>query len=819
MTPRKYLAILLASVFALSLAVRASAQELLDGKPLEEWVKLLQEASKHEERADAAVALYNRGPDPKLVPVWSKALRDKHDYVRTTAAGALGRIGKPALAPLQEGLADSDPKVREAAADGLGVMGETAEPATGALARAVLDGDARVRLSAARAWWKINRSPYAVSVLVATLKDPDENLRRAASFALGPVGKPAVASILPLLKEKDLASRLAAAHALFQMGPEAAAAAPALIENRQGILPMASLALVSVGRASVPALLTALQQKGDDALRVFVLATLENLGPEAKEAVPALTELLRDAEPALRRATATALGSMGPEAKAAVPALSEALTKADRLSRLPLALSLWRVDYQTDKPLAALRQAFQDRDPVYRAEVVRYLLQLDTAAIHTLTQALADPSEEVRDAAVVALAQIGPPAMTAAPALLALLRDFKTDARAAVVEALGRIQDKRPETLTVLRAALKDARTRRAALGALTNLGPAAAPAVPDLVTALNDVDFAGMQPLLIAALGRIGPAAKEAVPALLRLLKDEASRDLALPALRQIDRNNPAFVKLLEDEVIPALAATLQDPRAKDQSRRLAARVLGELGRPAIPALVRALESKDALTREAALDALAEMKEEAKDAVPALQKALADDSMGVRVAAAQALWQTTRKKNGLLPVLLAGLQDGQREVRNRSAFGLGQLSPDSADAVELLTAALDDEAVRWEAARALGLIGPKAKSAVPALRKLLTHSDGNFRAQVALALWRIDREQEVLPTLVQLVRNTSELGGRYQAIEALGNIGPDARPTVPYLLHILYFERQREGAQSPEVAAWALKKIDPDLASRAGLH
>ena len=54
---------------------------------------------------------------------------------------------------------------------------------------------------------------------------------------------------------------------------------------------------------------------------------LENMGPDAKDAVPALINALSDPDRGVRQASVKALGRIGPAAKAAVPALSRALKK------------------------------------------------------------------------------------------------------------------------------------------------------------------------------------------------------------------------------------------------------------------------------------------------------------------------------------------------------------------------------------------------------------------------------------------------------------------------------------------------------------
>ena len=58
-------------------------------------------------------------------------------------------------------------------------------------------------------------------------------------------------------------------------------------------------------------------------VRQNAAAALAQLGPEARDAVPALTSALRDPEWAVRRQAALTLGKIGPEARSALPALTK----------------------------------------------------------------------------------------------------------------------------------------------------------------------------------------------------------------------------------------------------------------------------------------------------------------------------------------------------------------------------------------------------------------------------------------------------------------------------------------------------------------
>ncbi len=86
---------------------------------------------------------------------------------------------------------------------------------------------------------------------------------------------------------------------------------------------------------------------------------------------------------------------------------------------------------------------------------------------------------------------------------------------------------------------------------------------------------------------------------------------------------------------------------------------------------------------------------------------------------------------------LIAQLGSEDAKAVNRAADALGAIGPKAASAVPALTEALSDEheAVRMGAAAALGRIGPKAAPAVPALTEALSDEDEWVRGSASLAL------------------------------------------------------------------------------------
>ena len=114
-----------------------------------------------------------------------------------------------------------------------------------------------------------------------------------------------VAELEQMLHDPDPAVKVQGSFGLSRLGPEA--------------------------RDAVPALITCLQ--GETLVRENAALALGAIGPDAKEAVPALIRLLSDPEWTVRRQAATALGQIGPDAKEAVNALDKLRNDKDRLVR------------------------------------------------------------------------------------------------------------------------------------------------------------------------------------------------------------------------------------------------------------------------------------------------------------------------------------------------------------------------------------------------------------------------------------------------------------------------------------------------------
>jgi HEAT repeat protein len=184
-------------------------------------------------RERAAGALAKIGP-PAVEPLIA-ALKDRDLLYPQSAEWALGRIGAPAVEPLIAALKDADWRVKTRAADALG---ETKDPrAVEPLVAALKDTRHGFQYSAVEALGKI-KDPRAVEPLIALLKARDMGVQALALQALGRIGPPAVEPLIASLKDPDLGIRRNAAGVLGDINDPRAADVllPALRERNLGVI-------------------------------------------------------------------------------------------------------------------------------------------------------------------------------------------------------------------------------------------------------------------------------------------------------------------------------------------------------------------------------------------------------------------------------------------------------------------------------------------------------------------------------------------------------------------------------------------------------
>ena len=154
-----------------------------------------------------------------------------------------------------------------------------------------------------------------VDLLVATLRDPERQLANQAAFALTRCGPNAVPGLAIALGDPNPDVRSLACSTLSRIGRPAAAAAPELAallsDPDPQLVAMAAHALATVGPASVPHLIQALDHPLP-LVREKAAFALGQLGYPARSAVAELERSLEDENPGVRKQARAALRAIAP---------------------------------------------------------------------------------------------------------------------------------------------------------------------------------------------------------------------------------------------------------------------------------------------------------------------------------------------------------------------------------------------------------------------------------------------------------------------------------------------------------------------------
>lgn len=356
------------------------------------------------------------------------------------------------------------------------------------------------------------------------LKSGDPKLRRNASFALGKMGKNA-SQALPAMKaayrnEKD------------------AKVKEALI-----------FALGEISRDSVNA------RNDPDLERVLI-------------------EAGRDMDPYLRRSAIYALGCLGKKSRETYQAIEAALNDTEAIVRQNAA---WAVGQYGLEALPLLRKALRDQDSLVKRDAASSMLLMNDAdKVHEyladLLPLCRDVNSEVRRAVLNVLVRIVEPKdkdVAIAP-LLVTLEDRDIEIRRNSALALSNIGgEETAKGLTVLLEAIQngDEELRRQAVLAIRNIGPAAAPALNDLVRLLDDSDQTVREHAALA-IGGLKEKGEPAIPVLLKKLRNPAEpRSLRIECAMALSRIGPvAGAANVAPELVSLMADVQHDIKVRER-------------------------------------------------------------------------------------------------------------------------------------------------------------------------------------------------------------------------------------------------------------
>jgi HEAT repeat protein len=268
---------------------------------------------------------------------------------------------------------------------------------------------------------------------------------------------------------------------------------------------------------------------------------LQNFGPAAAPAAPALAKALDSNDQNMCIDAANALAAIGPEALPAVEAIAKHLTDANsrREERVALLNAAAAIGPPAKDAIPAVNKLLAEKETAIRVAAVETLGKIATGnadAVAKLGEILKDQrnsSFALQAATLRALAGMGYGSKAATGDVKAYLDQTKDPSSkvwaSATLVAMGSDADMNAKTVL---AALKDtgsaAKTARvAAIDASEFLGARAKPGVPDLIEALKDksavsrADGGQVRERAARSLGKLGANAKDAIKPLTDMLKD----------------------------------------------------------------------------------------------------------------------------------------------------------------------------------------------------------------------------------------------------------------------------------------------------------
>lgn len=684
-------------------------------------------------------------------------LSDENANLRMHAALALGQIGAAGAAPaLVAVLDDEDENVRFHAIEALGRLAapEAVEP----LARIAQSGDFFLAFPAIDALARTDDARVAPSLL--GLLDHDL-LRPAVIETLAALGdEDAVAPLVAVLNA-DASQAASVAVALDRIcgryDATFGAGAHIVHLTRTGVTPDGvrhlTAALAAPG-AALKSLVAVLGWMGADAVDALVgllgesavqAPVIDALLTVGRAAVPAIVRALEDGERGIRLAAATLLGHLGD--RRAVPALMAATRSAD--ADLTAAATAALASLGDPQAFDCVLPLFAHEQAVVRQAAIAAVNSIGAAGTAPLVAALlSDADPRVRECALRVAGYFG--FEECLPRLFDALDDPHEDVRRAAIEQLPIVDDPRAASRLVRALGAETPRNRAAAAHALRSAdGPALDEA---LLAALGDSElwvryFAATSlgarrtvaacaalaraatgdvatPVRIAAIKALGEVDPEwALPVAERLVLD-ADHDIACGALAAIAGAAAARAdELLADAVkSPAgprrscaieMLAKRRTPSAAE-SLAFAARLTDEpdSAERATRGLSVLAGTADAGVRDAAIAALLDLGQDPRrrddavaalarltgDGMPVVAGALSSASVAIRLTAAAALARMRHPQASAS--LAAALHDEDASVRAAAVAGFGRLgTPAVAATIAAMRESDPDPLVRRRAA------------------------------------------------------------------------------------------------------------------------
>ncbi|MGY8769658.1 MAG: HEAT repeat domain-containing protein [Pirellulales bacterium] len=516
---------------------------------------------------------------------------------------------------------------------------------------------------------------------------------------------------------------------------------------------------------AVPALIKALSSK-DAELRWHAARALSDFEANAAPAAAALTKALADDNLKVRAYSAHALGQMGDAGLKAVPELVKLFGSKDVLVRRAAIRAIDNLDTDQSVTLPLLVKVLEDAEPSVIIPVLHELAEAGKDSLPRLITAL--DNEKACYWACLVVAEMGPEAAPAVPALIKALGHAEPDTRLQVLIALGEIgpaASAASDAVSKLLTSDDSAAVHYGAAFALGSMGDKSATGALEKAASSDDPFLKMISTWAIAMLNKDDKmAVRKAVKVLVGNLKHkkpnvraaaarclvrlEAPQKLVAPMMIEAFRdgdptvtaNMRAAIVSYGAKSVPRVVIALEQEEIRLHALDIL-RQLGSVANEAVPALTKLLSDDDAEVQGAVLKALAAIGPDSASATDAIATLLANDSEAIQQDALFALGSIGEGASGSAKSILPLLKSKTEFTKVAAGWALAQVASSNADiakaAVPALIAGLSDnnDLVRAEAAAALGLFGKHAGSATDALKVAAKDGNADVRSAARKAL------------------------------------------------------------------------------------
>ncbi len=441
-------------------------------------------------------------------------------------------------------LNSEDQKIRSRSCEAIGLMGPIAKDAVPNLIVAAGDVDGLVRSTAMIALGDIGKgAELAIPTLVRRMLEAESDAEiRDALNALAGIGRIAVPELINRFTRDKEANKFRLLETLGQIGPDAESAVPAIAAALGAARVRSTYShdlIQSLGRIgpaakpAAPALSRIFADHFSDGPKESeFLGTLNvALTRIGDPPVAFLVERLSSRDPELRLLAAELLGKIGPRAMASTGMFAAIVENRREPAdfRLQAAIALSRIDPDSARVVPALVEAI-DEDP---ARAIRALINLGpraAAAVPRLIALLGVDDGKVHDPpsrlALLALPQIDPEGLECLPAVIHAFESHMNESRAHAAHALAQFGPAaRASVPSLMRGFLVESETYADDAGdaihdsigvALRAIGSNPHFVVPTMISVLKNQQMSDRHRNALIALSGYGPAAKPALPQLI---------------------------------------------------------------------------------------------------------------------------------------------------------------------------------------------------------------------------------------------------------------------------------------------------------------